>query len=1214
MTLFFMAAAAAVASSADVTAERVPDADSVVVEERERVEYAPDGTYADESEFWIKVLTEKGRREEGVLSLDYNARYGKAEIPYVGILSPGEEEREIDVSGTTKDATDDSSMADNIVDPLDRKLVCTIPGVKVGDLLHIKTRRSTFKARIENEWCGFAVMEWTYPILKSVYEVKAPASLPIRSTVVRNPLGNVERSSRVLEDGSTLHVFTATNSPQMFPEPDMPPAWTQVQSVRMSTASDWRDISKWYWELCLPHISKTTAAMTNAVAAFQAEAGTNALRRIFKFVSQEVRYMGLTLEDKSPGYAPHDVDVTFENRYGVCRDKAGLLVAMLRIAGFKAYPVLINVGAKMDPDVPQPYFNHAIAAVEDGDGYMLMDPTNENTKDILPSYLCNQSYLVARPEGDVLRTSPVPPPERNSIEVSSKGALSRDGTIALESEILFSGIGDTAYRGALVRRTPEERRKFFEARARALAAGATLVSCDVEPADMLDTERPVKVRMVCRLPGAILKGVSRNTLAVPMMSRQFALVNMLLAGNTSLVERKYPLVLDTTARIHETLSLDLGDALGEAAHLPEDAVARGGYEFSRKFRVNGSALTAERTVSVSSVEFSPSEYAELRERMAEAEAAERRNPMFFAAGRKGADVALRLALYESDVADGGRSWVATNTYVKEILTYQGKKDSAEIVLPYNPSWKRVEVVSAAVSNSSGVVRFAGPAEMNEMDCAWAAAAPRYPAGRKIVVNLPSVEIGSTLYVTTAERVSGAPAPCRATYFLDADVPIDRKVVRVNGWKREIASPRRTPEETCQPMAYKWRECKTFVFGGFGDVREVLRSAARVAPVDPSAAPGMDASTVEGVRNWIARHVRIAGPAMYEVPVDMQLTPPERVLAERYATRLDYIRTMCALLRGAGFAADVVFASDDAFFDGSERRRIMHEAPDVVAFSWPVCRVRAKSGGFLGFGAEERVLFVGVENEYTPLGATGLHGADFYDPEAGEFGVVGASDESLVPFSRARMAFDARDNGAVDVTVENETFGAGVGAFRKKYAEMLPEKRSRHFQSLLGSIAKAATATSELETDEKGYPARLRFSCFVPDYAVVGGGAMTIRLPSLSCPLPPLGGEVRSSPISVEGCRDSVEERTVVFPEGYDEVESMPESFVLRNPSTGEPWVTNEAIGERRDDGRLAITVRRTVHRRVRGTFGPEFAELFRDWRRICSCAASRTVVVRRHLR
>ena len=48
--------------------------------------------------------------------------------------------------------------------------------------------------------------------------------------------------------------------------------------------------------------------------------------------------------------------------------------------------MLINVGTKMDPEVPDPFFNHAIVSVELAKGkYVLMDPTDEHTRNLLPS-------------------------------------------------------------------------------------------------------------------------------------------------------------------------------------------------------------------------------------------------------------------------------------------------------------------------------------------------------------------------------------------------------------------------------------------------------------------------------------------------------------------------------------------------------------------------------------------------------------------------------------------------------------------------------------------------------------------------------------------------------------------------------------------------------------------------------------------------------------
>ena len=389
--LFFVLAqtAALVAGCAElsdgITSAAYPDADTVTVDDREEMEYFPDGTYRSVEEIWTKALTEAGRRELLTTSLGYSRRYGTAKIAEVAIFGEDGVRRPVDLEGLVKESTDNSSTAVNIYDPLDRQIACTIPGVKVGDTVYVRKERSTFAARCQDQWATISVFEDFAPVVRASLRVKCPKELPICRAAVRNPLGNVVSSAVTNDDGSVVLDWCATNSPQAFWEPSMPTPYKQLQHVALSTAADWREMSRWYWELCAPHLAKTNAAMVAKVAELREKVGVGGergstcphggvendplLKEVFRFVSQEIRYMGLTMEDTSPGYAPHDVDITFDKRYGVCRDKAGLLVAMLRLAGFKAYPVLIMAGSsKMDPDVPSPYFNHAIVAVERGGG------------------------------------------------------------------------------------------------------------------------------------------------------------------------------------------------------------------------------------------------------------------------------------------------------------------------------------------------------------------------------------------------------------------------------------------------------------------------------------------------------------------------------------------------------------------------------------------------------------------------------------------------------------------------------------------------------------------------------------------------------------------------------------------------------------------------------------------------------------------------------
>ena len=250
----------------------------------------------------------------------------------------------------------------------------------------------------------------------------------------------------------------------MFDEPGMPPEDMVLQRLYVSTLPDWKAVSKWYWELSQPHLEAESAEMKSKVTTLTAGAKTDQdkTKALFYYVSKNIRYMGRTLENDRPGFEPHDVKLTFDKKYGVCRDKAALLVALLREAGVKAYPVLMSVDDKRDADVPDPDFNHAIVGVEMQPGnYELMDPTDENTRELLPSSDRNQSYLICRPEGEHLLTSPVDPAENNMMRIKTTAVLDANGSLKAKSLLSFEGVNDDEYRSTFVHMKPDDERRFF---------------------------------------------------------------------------------------------------------------------------------------------------------------------------------------------------------------------------------------------------------------------------------------------------------------------------------------------------------------------------------------------------------------------------------------------------------------------------------------------------------------------------------------------------------------------------------------------------------------------------------------------------------------------------------------------------------------------------------------------------------------------------------
>ena len=439
-----------IAQAAMVKTDKYPDAEVAVVDQHSWVKYRVDGTYVEWFEQYIKVLTEKGKRRYRTLTSSFSVPYNTTKFTLVEVISPDGTSRKVDVEKNSRVMVDSSQMASNIYDPNDKMLQVSIPELNIGDTVHFITFDDFFKTRMADEWSDFITFEETDPIIRARLTIIAPQTKPLKSMALKNEIPGTVTFLKTSEGSDIVYQWVAKDIPKAFVEPEMPPLYTQAQRLLVSTIPDWNTISRWYWNLSKPHLDKTTPEMRKTVKSLiKGKKGQQQkIETIFFWVSQKVRYLGITAETEAPGYEPHPVSMTFERRAGVCRDKAALLVAMLRIAGFKAYPVLIMNGPKKDPEVPQPFFNHAIVCVKNKDGsYLLMDPTNENTKELFPAYLNNQSYLVATPKGDTLRTSAITPADKNMLHIVTSGKLNSAGTLSGKTTFTFDGINDNAYRG-----------------------------------------------------------------------------------------------------------------------------------------------------------------------------------------------------------------------------------------------------------------------------------------------------------------------------------------------------------------------------------------------------------------------------------------------------------------------------------------------------------------------------------------------------------------------------------------------------------------------------------------------------------------------------------------------------------------------------------------------------------------------------------------------
>ncbi|OPL14079.1 MAG: hypothetical protein AVO34_06165 [Firmicutes bacterium ML8_F2] len=757
--------AGAIKATAQVTRIGYPNADTVDVDVHKWVKYREDGTYIEWFECYSKILTEKGRSSLTTLSSSFTIPYNDTAFKIVEIISSDGTVQTVDASGNSRIMIEPSQMKSNIYNPNSKILRLNVPDLNIGDTIHYIIRDNFTKVRTPGTWSDYVTFEGTSPIKRSLFTVIAPKGTPLQRMALKSEIPGTVTFKKSEENGSIVYKWMAKNVPQTIPEPDMPPLYTQVQRLLVSTNRDWESLSRWYWNLCKPNMGKITPPMRAVVAKLiqGKDDPEERMQAIFTWVSQKIRYLGLTVEKDSPGYEPHPVSMTFDQRAGVCRDKAALLAAMLRIAGLEAYPTLIMNGPKKDSEVPQLFFNHAITAVrEPGGSYRLMDATDENTSRMFPSYLGNQSYLVATPKGETLRTSPVESADENMMVIAIQGTLDVNGRLTAQSTLHFNGINDNAYRGAFARMLPDEQQGFFEKMIKEFVPGARLISYTVLPENMMNTAQPLIVKLAFESGDIRIVGKDTIMLPLPEMGGHLGMVNHLL-GRTGLEKRKYPLFTEYTCGVRETMDLKLSRAVGKLKDLPQYAVVENeGVSWSRKLTMADNTLHSENLFKLKLPQYSPEQYLSLRELLRKKEVCNQRmvlfNPLEIEAypiaekwySAFQADAVVLNEEIEYKVKDT-RNWTCIRNVTIKVLTYAGKKKYSDIRMDFNPVWEEVYLEKARVTGPSGKVKTITEQEINTMDAGWVGEAPRYPGEKTMVASLPGVEVGSVIELTVVRR-------------------------------------------------------------------------------------------------------------------------------------------------------------------------------------------------------------------------------------------------------------------------------------------------------------------------------------------------------------------------------------------------------------------------------------------------------------------------------
>ncbi len=496
-----------------------------------------------------KVLTAKGAIEMAVVKSGYDPLSAYTEIRRVVIHRKDGTSQILDV----KNELDYPAPARAIYWGAREKMI-EAGRLEPGDALEIEIFRKGFtyallgEGDVEEDSKYIPPMKGQFydivefwsssPVKSKVYEVSVPKNKILQHRVYNGEL----QSSLIADSNKVVYIFSRSNFTHIKGESRMVAYSDIAPKLLVSTSPDWFAKSKWFYKVNEDFGSFDVTPDIQAKVDDILKGSVNELdsiSRLTHWVADEIRYSGISM-GCGEGYTLHKGEMTFSDRCGVCKDKAGMLITMLRAAGFKSYPAMTMAGSRIDR-IPADQFNHSVTIVKLKDGkYHLLDPTwVPFVRELWSSAEQQQQYLMGVPEGADLMTTPLSSPENHYLKIDGSSEIASDGTLTGIFTLTAEGQTDAAVRG-LFRNTPKSKwDEVLEKEMMKISPQARILN--MEYSDPINYKAgPITIRITYLIPDFAIISDGKAMFTPVLASNLFKNVQAQLGFDTGIKERKYP--------------------------------------------------------------------------------------------------------------------------------------------------------------------------------------------------------------------------------------------------------------------------------------------------------------------------------------------------------------------------------------------------------------------------------------------------------------------------------------------------------------------------------------------------------------------------------------------------------------------------------------------------------------------------------------------------
>ena len=539
-----------------------------------------------EAEHWVRrivrITSPQGVDSESQIQLDWDPAYESLTIHRIVVRRGGREIDRLEPSAieiVRREPAFEASLLDGTLSAL-----VLIPDVRVGDVIEHEYSVRGSNPVFAGHWFGGFTVSWGVAVRELGFRLMWPEG----RTMHWQDRGTDAAPALRTEGGEREARWHFENPPVVEPEGDEPPWFDPGGGIAIGEFSTWGEVARWAAPLYdAPEPSGEVRELVERLGASGSKED-QALAAI-RFVQDDVRYLGLEIGTGS--HRPSSPAVVLDRRFGDCKDKALLLVTLLRGLGIAADCALVSTtwGDELLHRLPSPgEFDHVVVRLVLDGRTSWIDATIPAQRGRLDSRHVPRlgRALVVRPDTEALDVVTPPPGDAPRTEVDARFVLpSVGGAASLNMRTTYFGRDADSVRESLSGESREQtERSYREYYARlypGLQSARPLVIRDDEDHDILVTEESY------RLPQAWLPSEDGAT-----WTAQFRVPEIeSLLGEPELAERKSPLAIDHPQHVRHLCSIELPEPWN-VEDSTTDAESEGA-RFHQSVREEGSRIEIE---------------------------------------------------------------------------------------------------------------------------------------------------------------------------------------------------------------------------------------------------------------------------------------------------------------------------------------------------------------------------------------------------------------------------------------------------------------------------------------------------------------------------------------------------------------------------------------------------------------------------------------------